>query len=100
MELVTRDVAGARTVKAEPSLAARSADEINEDHGINTRVGHGDDGWHVPLPVELADGTRLQLFKDGEALLAAYEAIKEARQTIYLEVYIFASDDTGWAFAN
>jgi len=71
-----------------------------EHHGINTRIGHEDDGWHVPPPVQLADGTRLQLFKDGEALLAAFEAIKDARRVIYLEVYIFASDDTGWAFAN
>ena len=111
VELITRDVAGARTVKAMPSLPrveaapadhrpVESAPGVLENHGINTCVGPHDDGWHVPLPVQLADGTRLQLFKDGEALLAAYEAIKEAKRVIYLEVYIFASDDTGWAFAN
>jgi cardiolipin synthase len=101
VELVTRDVAGARTVKAAPSRPPVDPAPIStENHGINTCVGHEDDGWHPPHPVELADGTRLQLFKDGEALLAAYDAIKAARRVIYLEVYIFASDDTGWAFAN
>ena len=96
MELITRDVAGARTVKVMPSRPLDSppagqppvepAPAVIDNHGINTCVGHEDDGWHVPPPVQLADGTRLQLFKDGEALLAAYEAIKDARRVIYLEV--------------
>jgi cardiolipin synthase A/B len=50
--------------------------------------------------VTLADGTLVRLYKDGEALLAAYDAIKSARHRICLEVYIFASDDTGRAFAD
>lgn len=68
--------------------------------GINTRPGSDDDGWVVPPPVALSDGTQLQLYKDGEALHAAYEAIKGARQLICLEVYIFSSDPTGQAFAD
>jgi len=69
-------------------------------HGINTCPGCDDDGWVKPEPVELPDTTRLQLFKDGEALQAAYDAIRDAQRLVCLEVYIFASDDTGRAFAK
>jgi len=68
--------------------------------GVNIAPGSDDDGWCVPRPVDLADGTRLQLYKDGEALRAAYEAIKAAKRRICLEVYIFGNDDTGRAFAD
>src|SRR3954447_21176654 len=67
--------------------------------GINLSPGSDDDGWIVPPPVTLTDGTRLQLYKDGEALHAALEAIRAARRRICLEVYIFANDDTSHAFA-
>src|SRR5690349_935332 len=63
--------------------------------GVNIAPGSDDDGWHVPDPVFLSDGTRLQLYKDGEALHAAYEAIKAAKRRICLEVYIWGNDDTG-----
>jgi cardiolipin synthase len=59
-----------------------------------------DDGWVAPPPVRLSDGTRLQLFKDGQALKAAYDAIASAKKRICLEVYIFHSDTTGMAFAE
>ncbi len=68
--------------------------------GVNIEPGYDDDGWIVPPPVRLADGSMVQLYKDGEALHAAYEGIKSARHRICLEVYIFASDDTGQAFAD
>lgn len=68
--------------------------------GINIAPGSDDDGWVVPDPVTLADGTRVQLYKDGEALRAAHTAILAARRRICLEVYIFADDDTGHAFAE
>src|SRR5207245_2299547 len=68
--------------------------------GINIGPGENDDGWVVPAPVVLNDGSRIQLYKDGEALHAAYEAIKQARRRICLEVYIFGSDSTGQAFAE
>src|SRR5436305_1931059 len=68
--------------------------------GINLEPGSKDDGWVVTGPVSLEDGTRVQLYKDGEALHAAFEAIKRAKRRICLEVYIFASDDTGRAFAE
>src|SRR5689334_1088512 len=68
--------------------------------GINIRPGSDDDGWIVPQPVTLTDGTQIQLYKDGEALHAALEAIRAARRRICLEVYIFADDDTGHAFAE
>ena len=74
--------------------------EYTASSGINTRPGSDDDGWVPTPPVALADGTRLQLYKDGEALHAAYEAMKAARELICLEVYIFASDPTGRAFAD
>ena len=50
--------------------------------------------------VKLADGSTVQLFKDGEALRAAFNAIRHAKRRICLEVYIFASDATGLAFAD
>jgi cardiolipin synthase len=68
--------------------------------GVNIAPGSDDDGWRVPEPVTLADGTRLQLYKDGEALHAAYAAMKHARRRICLEVYIWGDDDTGRAFAE
>src|SRR5690606_30032216 len=67
--------------------------------GINIEPGSDDDGWEVPEPVTLADGTRLQLYKDGEGLAAAMEAIRHARKRIFLEVYIWPSDETGRKFA-
>lgn len=68
--------------------------------GVNIEPGHADDGWMVPPRLTLADGTALQLYKDGEALHAAYDAIEAARRRICLEVYIFRSDPTGRAFAD
>jgi cardiolipin synthase len=68
--------------------------------GVNIAPGSDDDGWVVPPPVSLADGTHLQLYKDGEALRAAREAILAAQKRICLEVYIFADDNTGHAFAD
>src|SRR5271170_5091111 len=56
--------------------------------------------WVTPPPVTLSDGSRLQLYKDGQALQAAYEAIRHARHRIGLEAYIFADDATGNAFAD
>jgi len=71
-----------------------------DSFGLNIAPGHEDDGWISPEPVSLTDGSVVQLYKDGEALHAAYEAIKEAKQRICLEMYIFGSDETGRAFAN
>src|SRR3954467_666095 len=41
-----------------------SPKEAGASRGINIAPGSDDDGWVVPPPVELSDGTRLQLFKD------------------------------------
>src|SRR5688572_5146509 len=68
--------------------------------GVNISPGSDDDGWVVPHPVRLSEGTHVQLYKDGEALHAAYEAIRAARRRVCLETYIFADDDTGRAFAG
>ena len=68
--------------------------------GVNIEVGSDDDGWIIPPPVCLKDGTQIQLFKDGEAWHAAFEAMKAARFRICLELYIFASDETGRAVAD
>src|SRR5690348_16787546 len=71
-----------------------------ESTGINLRPGSSDDGWVSPPTVTLSDGSEIQLFKDGEGLAAAYQAIGAAKRYIALEVYIFASDQTGRAFAD
>jgi cardiolipin synthase len=68
--------------------------------GINIAPGRDDDGGIVPRPFPLADGSTVQLYKDGEALYAAYHAIESAHDSVGLEVYIFHSDDTGYAFAE
>jgi cardiolipin synthase len=68
--------------------------------GINLREGPDDDGWTEPPRVPLADGSHVQLFKDGQSLKAAYDAIANAKYFVCLEVYIFASDETGRAFAE
>ena len=68
--------------------------------GINLRPGASDDGWAKPTAVVLADGTHVQLYKDGEALRAAYDAIRDAKHRVFLEVYIFSDDETGRAFAD
>jgi cardiolipin synthase len=94
--------------KAVESNAADVAQETQPEHaaqagaapGINIAPGSDDDGWVVPDPVTLDDGTTVQLYKDGEALHAAYRAIEHAQRRICLEVYIFASDDTGCAFSD
>lgn len=86
-----------------PTPAGECRDEASRRGtapGINIEPGSDDDGWIVPQAVELADRTRVQLYKDGEALHAAYEAIRRAKKRICLEVYIFAGDSTGQAFAD
>jgi cardiolipin synthase len=68
--------------------------------GVNIEPGSNDDGWVIPPPVYLSDGTQIQLYKDGEAWHAAFEAMKRAVHRICLELYIFASDQTGQAVAD
>ncbi len=74
--------------------------EAGTSSGVNIAPGSDDDGWTVPEPVVLSDRTRLQLYKDGEALHAGYEAIRSAKRRICLEVYIWGNDDTGRAYAE
>jgi cardiolipin synthase len=95
------DFAIARAFK--PNLAEHAADtprRVGTSSGVNIEPGSDDDGWVVPRPACLRDGSRVQLYKDGEALRAAFEAIAQAKFRICLEVYIFASDHTGRAFAD
>src|SRR4051794_37342351 len=83
------------------AIAEQSPEGIRgTSSGVNIAPGSDDDGWCVPKPVTLSDGTRLQLYKDGEALHAAYEAIRHAKRRICLEVYIWGNDETGRAFAD
>ena len=84
---------------ADPNCQPAQGD-LGTSTGLNLSPGSDDDGWTVPPPVQLSDGTRIQLYKDGEALHAAYEAIKGAKKRICREAYIFADDDTGRAFAE
>lgn len=71
-----------------------------QEAGVNVIPGPRDDGWETPQPVILDDGTAVQLYKDGEALKTAFAAIEEAKHRVCLESYIFASDETGRAFAD
>lgn len=67
---------------------------------MNTEPGCADDGWIPPPPVTLSDTTKVVLYKDGEGLRAAYDAITHARKMIALEVYILRDDATGNAFVD
>jgi len=83
-----------------PGISAPGISAALDPSGINTVPGSADDGWVAPPTVTLKDGTRLQLFKDGEAMLAAFKAIERARFRICLEVYILRNDGTGQAFSR
>ena len=89
-----------RQAKACPPAHGHRQGEVGTSTGVNIAPGSDDDGWIVPHPVRLRDGTRVQLYKDGEALHAAFEVIRHSKKRICLEVYIFADDDTGRAFAD
>ncbi len=80
--------------------AAAASDDPPGDGGVNLSAGLTDDHWMTPPPASLVDGTEVQLYKDGEALAAAYAAIEQAQSEILLEVYIFASDETGQKFVD
>jgi cardiolipin synthase len=82
------------------AVHVRSGSIVRPGVGVNVAPGSDDDGWVAPPPARLADGTTVQLYKDGEALHAAYRAIERARQSVGLEVYIFHADETGRAFAD
>jgi cardiolipin synthase A/B len=66
--------------------------------GLSIQPGSDDDGWCIPSPVSLSDGSNIRLLKDGEALRCWYEALSSARRSILLETYIFAADHTATAF--
>jgi len=85
---------------AEHLASASATSALGALPGINIMPGHEDDGWVSPPPAVLSDGTNIRLYKDGEALHAAYEAIASARRRICLELYMFRSDATGRAFAD
>src|SRR5688572_13035391 len=68
-------------------LTDRHQGEVGTSSGVNISPGSDDDGWIVPPPVHLSDGTKVQLYKDGEALHAAYRAIKGAKRRVCLESY-------------
>ncbi len=84
----------------EPDCDPTHQGEAGTSAGVNLGPGSNDDGWIVPPPVTLQDGSTVQLYKDGEALHAAADAIRNARYRICMEFYIFADDDTGRAFAE
>ncbi|MGC4030886.1 MAG: phospholipase D-like domain-containing protein [Tepidisphaeraceae bacterium] len=70
------------------------------EFGLNLVDGYTDDGWRAHEPVTLADGTKVRLLKDGEALRVALDAIKTARHRVCFEFYTWANDATGRAFAE
>lgn len=79
---------------------SQRAIKLAKEYGINIVPGSEDDGWVSPAPVMLEDGTQVKLYKDGEALQAAYSKIEQAKDRVLLEVYIFAEDATGRAFCD
>jgi cardiolipin synthase len=85
-------------LKPAPTPADRRA--AGTSSGGHLRSGEDDDGWLIPPPVKLHDGSSIYLYKDGEAWHAAFEAIKRAEFRVCLELYIFASDSTGQAVAD
>jgi len=61
----------------------------------------GDSTRYLRKPHQIVSGNEVRLLVDGtEAYPAMLEAIGGARDTINLETYIFASDETGWRFAR
>jgi hypothetical protein len=94
------DLAAHPDVAEGPLPGMDAQGEMGASTGINIEPGSEDDGWVVPDPVPMGDGSIVQLYKDGEALHAWYEAIKAARSRVCLEMYIFAGDETGRAFAD
>src|SRR4051812_11156306 len=101
MDVAAKQLGALTRQASAPQAGMRSRlGEHGTPAGINTEPGSNDDGWEIPAPVYLEDGTRVQLYKDGEALHAGFDAIRSAQKRVCLEVYIFHSDDTGRAFAD
>ncbi|HEV8379646.1 MAG TPA: phospholipase D-like domain-containing protein [Tepidisphaeraceae bacterium] len=101
MDVAAKQLGAFNRQASAPETKARARlGEHGTSAGINLEPGSNDDGWEIPSPVMLEDGTRVQLYKDGEALHAGYDAIKSAQKRVCLEVYIFHSDETGRAFAD
>lgn len=56
---------------------------------------------YLRKPQQISHGNEVRLLVDGgQAYSAMLDAIAEARETVNLETYIFASDETGWRFAR
>lgn len=68
--------------------------------GINMASGDQDDDWKTPPPVTLADGSNVQLWKDGEALKRGFDAIALAESRICFQFYTWNADATGRAYAD
>jgi cardiolipin synthase A/B len=92
------------TISAGPQMPAvpiqPAAPASGTAPGASIAPGSEENGWVIPEPVRLSDGTMLQIYKDGQAWHAAFDAIGQAQQRVCLEVYIFASDDVGQAMAD
>src|SRR4051812_46264663 len=97
---MTQTAAPERAPKRHNGVAVAEPSSGLPSPGVNVAPGADDDGWGEPPPVRLADGTAVHLFKDGQLLGAAYDAIAAARESVSLEVYIFHGDGTGLAFAD
>lgn len=85
--------------RKKPSRLLRRLLRKEDDVGVNASPGI-DDGWTPPERVTLADGSMIRLFKDGEALKHAYDAIASAQSRVCFEFYIWDNDATGRAFAD
>jgi cardiolipin synthase A/B len=92
---------GSHVPSARSGAKSRHHGQVEHEHfGLNTSPGTNDDGWITPPGVTLQCGSTIQLYKDGEGLLAAYRAIERAQRRICLETYIWRADATGKRFVE
>jgi cardiolipin synthase len=93
---------GSHVPEARSGTAPKPGGDVIEHplFGLNISPGTADDGWVSPPPVTLADGSQIQLYKDGEGLLASFRAIERAKHRICLESYIWRPDATGKRFVE
>lgn len=60
-----------------------------------------DSNRYLRRPQQISHGNDVCLLVDGaQGYAAMHKAIADARDTVNLETYIFASDETGWSFAR
>lgn len=84
-----------RAANRRKGLEARAATELTEDLRAVERIG-----WRVSQ-MPATDGNSVRIYQEAEETYAALEdAIREARQHVHLQYYIWQADQTGTAFRD